>query len=207
MKAAPSGRALAATVAAAAVLWFFSFYVSWGNFWVKIAFSASCLAGLAAYFGGRPRDWFAFTKKDVLWGLGSAAALYFIFFMGNAIARLVFSFADSQVGGIYAKGEGTAAGFIVLLLLFVTGPAEEIYWRGFLQKNLMERLGPWKGFALTTALYALVHLPAMNFMLIGAAGVAGLFWGFMYLKLGRVPALIISHCVWSAVIFAVFPIT
>ena len=203
---APSSLVLAASVAVAAVLWFFSFYVALGNFWIKIACSAACLACLAAYFGERPSQWFAFTKKDLLWGLASAAALYFIFFVGNAVSRLLFSFADTQVGGLYQKGEGTGAGLILPILLFVTGPCEEIYWRGFLQKNLMERLGPHKGIALATVLYALVNLPAKNFMLMGAAVVAGLFWGFMFLKLGRVPALIISHSVWGVVIFAVFPI-
>lgn len=206
MSKAPSNTALAASLAACAILWFFSFYVEWGNFWVKIAFSACCLAGLAALFGERPSQWFAFTKKDVLWGLGSAAALYFIFFMGNAISRQIFPFAGSQVGGIYARAEGTNAGLIVLILFFVTGPSEEIFWRGFIQKNLMKRIGPYKGLILTAALYALANLPALNFMLMGATAIAGLFWGLMYLKTGRVPALVISHCVWSVVVFAVFPI-
>ncbi|MBW1988905.1 MAG: CPBP family intramembrane metalloprotease [Deltaproteobacteria bacterium] len=109
--------------------------------------------------------------------------------------------------GVYAKGEGTPAWVICLLLFFVTGPAEEIFWRGFLQDRLAHFFGGWQGWLMASALYAAVHLSAWNFMLIAAAGVAGLFWGFMYWRFRRVPALIVSHSVWSTVIFAVLPIT
>jgi len=94
---------------------------------------------------------------------------------------------------------------IALLLFFVTGPSEELYWRGYLQKNLMMRFGQWQGWLLATAIYAAVHIWSFNFMLIGAAAVAGAFWGAMYWRLKNLAPVIISHSVWSAVIFAVFP--
>jgi membrane protease YdiL (CAAX protease family) len=94
---------------------------------------------------------------------------------------------------------------IALLLFFVTGPAEELYWRGYLQKNLMARFGRWQGWLLATVIYAAVHIWSFNFMLIGAAFVAGAFWGGMYLHLKNLAPVIISHSVWSMVIFAVFP--
>ena len=98
-------------------------------------------------------------------------------------------------------------GTIVLLLFFVTGPCEEIYWRGYLQRNLMERFGNGPGWALGTVIYAAVHIWSFNFMLIGAAAVAGAFWGALYWRLKSLAPIIISHSVWSTVIFAVFPIT
>lgn len=94
---------------------------------------------------------------------------------------------------------------IALLLFFVTGPAEEFYWRGYLQKNLMVRLGPWQGWLLATVIYAAVHIWSFNFMLIAAAFVAGAFWGAMYWYFDNLIPVIISHSVWSMVIFAVFP--
>ena len=94
---------------------------------------------------------------------------------------------------------------IALLLFFVTGPGEELYWRGYLQKNLMVRFGEWQGWLLATAIYSAVHIWSFNFMLIGAAAVAGAFWGAMYWRFKSLTAVIISHSVWSMVIFAVFP--
>jgi membrane protease YdiL (CAAX protease family) len=43
-------------------------------------------------------------------------------------------------------------------------------------------------------------------MLIGAAAVAGAFWGLLYMKLRRLDTLIICHSLWSACIFAVVPL-
>jgi membrane protease YdiL (CAAX protease family) len=94
---------------------------------------------------------------------------------------------------------------IALLLFLVTGPGEELYWRGYLQRSLMTRWGRWQGWLLATAIYAGVHIWSFNLMLIGAAAVAGAFWGVMYWRLRNLAPVIISHSVWSTVIFAVFP--
>ncbi len=116
-------------------------------------------------------------------------------------------FGQHQIGAIYLKGEGTPLWVIALLLFFVTGPSEEIFWRGYLQRTLMLRFGSWQGWLLATVVYAAVHLWSFNFMLIGAAGVAGAFWGAMYWRLGNLGPVILSHSVWSTVIFAIFPMS
>jgi membrane protease YdiL (CAAX protease family) len=96
---------------------------------------------------------------------------------------------------------------IFFLLLFITGPCEELYWRGFLQDGLMERFGGCRGWFISTAIYAGVHIWSFNFMLIGAAAVAGAFWGAMYWRIGNLSSVIISHSLWSAFIFAVIPLS
>ncbi|MDD4242399.1 MAG: CPBP family intramembrane metalloprotease, partial [Smithellaceae bacterium] len=95
---------------------------------------------------------------------------------------------------------------IFLLLMFITGPGEEIFWRGFLQENLMAKYGKPAGWLLATFVYGSIHIFSLNFMLTMAAFVAGAFWGAQYLWRRDLTALIISHSVWSAVIFAVFPV-
>jgi hypothetical protein len=196
---------LAGTVIAAGLLWFFTFHVAWGNVWVKIALSSALLCGAAFVLGRDRMDW-EFRPTDIPLALGAAAVLYLVFYLGDAVSALLFDFAPDQVGGIYARGEGTQRWVICLLLLCVTSPAEEIYWRGFLQEDLGRKLGPPAGWAVATSLYALVHLPAWNFMLIGAAAVAGAFWGLLYWKVRRVWPLIICHAAWSVTIFALVPI-
>ena len=127
-------------------------------------------------------------------------------FCSFRMSTALFPFAEQQIGSIYGRGAGTSRWSIVLLLFFITGPCEEIFWRGYLQRQLMKRLGGWQGWLLATAVYAGVHLWSFNFMLIGAAAVAGAFWGALYWRLGRLAPVIISHSIWSMVIFAVFPI-
>ena len=199
--------AVALTVGLAFVLWFVTFYLSWSVFWIKISFSAATLAILSQWLKPHGASQFRFDRKAIIIGLTSAGLLYFIFFMGKMISSAVLPFAQDQIGAIYGKGTGTPTAVIVLLLFFVTGPCEEIYWRGYLQKNLMMRYGNWQGWLLATAVYAGVHVWSFNFMLIGAAGVAGAFWGLMYWRLKTLAPVVISHSIWSTVIFAVLPMT
>ena len=199
--------ALIATVVLAAFLWFITFYLTWAIFWIKISFSAVTLALLSLWLQSNQTQALKFDAAAVLLGLLSAAVLYLIFWVGNTVASLLLSFAGQQVEGVYNKGAGTPIWVIALLLFFITGPAEELYWRGYLQKNLMVRFGPLRGWFLATVLYAGVHIWSLNFMLIGAAFVAGAFWGAMYWRFKNLAPVIISHSIWSTVIFAVFPIS
>jgi membrane protease YdiL (CAAX protease family) len=136
----------------------------------------------------------------------SAFILYFIFLLGNKIAPAILPGAKNQVGGIYSLGSGSNRVLIFLLLFFITGPGEEIFWRGFLQDRLMERWGNVGGSLMTTALYAGVHIFSWNLILILAALVAGAFWGLLYLWKRDLLVQITSHSFWSAVIFAVAPV-
>jgi uncharacterized protein len=196
---------LAAMVLLASGLWFITFALGWTSFWIKISLSAALLAVMSVLLRPPPREDFRFTDRAVFLGLLSAAALYFIFWAGKTISTALFDFAGQQIGGIYHKGTGTPMLTIGLLLFLVTGPSEEIFWRGYLQRSLMERFGRWPGWAAATAIYAGVHIWSFNFMLVGAAAVAGAFWGVLYMRLGSLAPVILSHSVWSTVIFAVFP--
>ena len=198
---------LIGTVLLAALFWFVTFYLTWASFWIKISFSAATLAILSLLLQPNRKERIRFDARAVALGLVSAAILYFIFWTGKTVSAVILPFSGGQIGGIYDKGAGTPMWVIALLLFFVTGPSEELYWRGYLQKNLMMRFGQWQGWLLATAIYAAVHIWSFNFMLVGAAAVAGAFWGAMYWRLKNLTPVIISHSVWSAVIFAVFPMS
>ena len=86
-------------------------------------------------------------------------------------------------------------------------PAEEIFWRGYVQNALSKRWSPNVGFIVTTLVYALVHIWSFNFMLVMAALVVGAIWGLAYrLYPQKLGALIVSHAVWDVAVFVVFPI-
>ncbi len=183
--------------------WAITFGWSGGNFWVKIGLSVVAVS-LYSLFWQRPK--ISLQLRSIFLGLFSAAILYFIFLVGDKLAPAILPGVKTQVGGIYSLGAGANKILIFLLLFFITGPGEEIFWRGFLQDRLMERWGNFSGFLMTTALYGGVHIFSCNLMLILAAFVAGAFWGFVYLWKKDLLIQIISHSFWSAVIFAVAPI-
>ena len=198
---------LLVTIILANILWFATFYLTFSTFWVKIAVSTMLLATLSWWIRPVEKGQFRLNARALLLGLLSAVVLYLLFWIGKEISTALLPFAECQIGGIYGKGAGTPRWMIFLLLLLVTGPCEELYWRGFLQDSLMERFGGRRGWLVTTALYAGVHLWSFNFMLIGAAAVAGALWGLMYWRIGALLPVIISHSLWSAVIFAVVPLS
>ncbi len=190
-------------VVLASVCWAITFGWSGGNFWLKIGVSV-VVVSLYSLFWQRPN--ISVHLRSFLLGLFSALILYSIFLLGNQLAPIILPGAKTQVGGIYSLGTGANKLFIFLLLFFITGPGEEIFWRGFLQDRLMERWGKFTGYLMTTALYAGVHVFSWNPMLILAAFVAGAFWGFLYLWKRDLLVQITSHSFWSAVIFAVAPV-
>jgi len=195
----------AATLIAAALLWFATFYLEFGNFWLKITISSACLAALSLRLPGGGRSGLCLDLNAAVVGLLSAAVLYGVFRAGRTVSMRVFPFAGLQIENIYGKGEGTPLWLIFLVLLLVTGPCEEIYWRGYLQRTLAERFGGFAGWVLASGAYAGVHIWSFNFMLIGAAGVAGAFWGAIYWRTGRLAPVIVSHSLWSAVVFTLAP--
>ncbi|MFO7614957.1 MAG: type II CAAX endopeptidase family protein, partial [Bacteroidales bacterium] len=143
--------------------------------------------------------------KKILLGLASAVILYFVFFFGNYLSRLLFDFAGEGIANVYAF-KGDAAGIrIALLMLLVIGPGEELFWRGFLQRRFENRLGKWRGFLLATVIYTGVHLFTGNIMLIVAALVAGLFWGWMYMRYKSMVMNVVSHTVWDIAVFLLLP--
>ncbi len=135
--------------------WALTFGIAWGNFWIKIGTTVVIVCAYSLLWQ-RPR--IAVRWQSVGVGLLSAAALYAIFYAGHALAAHVIRGARDQVSSIYGLGTGSWMTAVFCLLLFVTGPGEEIFWRGFLQDRLERRLGRVRGFVAATTIYGGVRL-------------------------------------------------
>jgi membrane protease YdiL (CAAX protease family) len=138
-----------------------------------------------------------FRERDVALGLLSAAGLYAIFRAGDRMARTVMPRGSKEIGDIYALRSLRPKGEIATRLATVIGPAEELFWRGFVQR----RIGA-PGAAIA---YGGAHLVTGNATLIGAAMVAGVYWGLLRAIGMSMPALIISHVAWDIWIFLLAP--
>ena len=143
--------------------------------------------------------------KKILIGLLSAVILYGVFFAGNIISRKIFTFAGSEIAGIYGFKSGASILRITLLMTLIIGPGEELFWRGFLQRRLQSHLGGVKGYIIATIVYAAVHTGSGNPMLVLAALVCGLFWGWLYLRYRSLLLNVVSHTVWDLVVFLILP--
>lgn len=193
----------------AAAFWFVMFspwtkeYV---NFWTTMGIAGVTLILMSAFFGKGLKKHFFFTIKDLLIGISSAAVLYGVFYLGDIFSKLLFDFAQDQVSKIYLMKAGENEWYLGLLLIFLIGPAEEIFWRGYVQRMLEPKYGGWTALIATALVYALVHIWSFNFMLIMSALVCGTFWGLLYKYNKNLVTLIISHALWDVSVFVLFPI-
>ena len=202
--------ALAGLVLVAAGCWLVMFSpwtAGLANFWLLMTLSAGTLA-VGALLADRRRlaEAYRFEPAHAVVGVLSAALLYGLFYAGNALSTWLLPFAGAEIGGIYAIRTEAPPALVGALLLLWIGPAEEVFWRGFVQRRLAERWGPVVGLLAATAIYTLVHAWAGNLMLLGAAGLCSLFWGLLYLRFRSVWPGLISHALWDLVIFVLLPV-
>ena len=203
-------KRLVFTLVLAAVLWTLMFSPATAPhvpFWWTMAGSALTLCLLSTWFN--PGWWrqVRWSVSNVLLGVGIAAALWLVFWTGDKVSAWLFDFARPQVDAIYGMKSGESPWVLAVLMLVLIGPAEEIFWRGYVQRALSLRWGANAGFAAATLCYALVHAGSCNFMLLMAALVAGVVWGALYRFFPeRFAAIILSHALWDVAVFVWFPI-
>ena len=203
-------KRLIITLVLAACLWTVMFSPWTGPhipFWWMMTASAIVLGILATLFNPSWLRRIRWTAGNLLCGIGMAAALWGLFWVGDKVSSWLFDFARGQVDMIYGMKAGESPWLLTALMLVLIGPAEEIYWRGYVQETLSGRFGKNAGYVVATLLYALVHAGSCNFMLVMAALTAGAVWGLFYrLWPERFSAIIVSHALWDAAVFVWFPI-
>ena len=181
------------------------------DFWAWLALNVVLVTGLAFIldkdYGRRLKEDLALgVLRKVALGIGSAAALYAIFAVGRLLALRLFPLAAAGIGNVYGLKTGVPVLRIVLLIVLIIGPGEELFWRGFFQERAGTTTSRGFGFALTLLLYTSVHLASGNIMLVIAAAVCGIFWGWLYLRFRSPLVNVISHTVWDLLIFVIFPL-
>ena len=189
-------RLLALGVAAAYAAFGLTFRGPRERFWDRMTATGVTLGGLALATDRDARR-VRIGPATVALGLASAAGLYGIFRLGDALARQVMPKGSEEIGNIYALRSLRPKGELATRLGLVIGPAEELFWRGFVQGRA--------GYLTTTALYGGAHVVTENATLIGAATIAGAYWGL--LRAAGVPlgALVVSHVAWDIWIFLIAP--
>ena len=203
-KANASGLQTAFALILAIIFQLILFRLQWVNFWGGMAVAATILTGLSFTFAGVPFRRNDISLRHCLAGALSAIALYVVFAGGNELARLLFPFAPQEIADIYALRRDAHPWVIVLILLFITSPAEELFWRGFIQRRAMQRRGDRNGWIVASLAYAGVHILSGNAVLVLAALTAGLFWGFLYQRTRSMSACIISHALCAICVFVLW---
>jgi membrane protease YdiL (CAAX protease family) len=205
-----SGFILTCVLGLAFVLWFVIFVIRPFNFWLSMTCATVLLSLLSTCLGFplfKKKEW---SLSNLILGITSALVLYGIFRLGNFI---LIQFDEwflpdraDNIRAVYANRDSLSPVFVGLLLFFPIGFGEEIFWRGFIQRQLSLRMRNGYALLLGTFFYTAVHIPTGNVMLILAALCCGLFWGGLFLASRSVVPVLISHMIWDPLIFIAAPI-
>lgn len=178
----------------------------WGSMTLAVAFL--CIMALSvdrAYLALIRQDLRTGAVQKIALGIASALVLYLVFFAGNELAPHIIPDAGRGIGRVYGFKSGVSTARIVVLMVLVIGPGEEIFWRGYLQRFWQTRFGNIAGWLLVSGLYAAVHAGSLNPMLVLAAAVCGLFWGYLFFKFRSPLMICASHTLWDLLVFIILP--
>lgn len=108
--------------------------------------------------------------KEILIGLGFAVVAFFLVFFVSLFIQfilelifgieIVYSAGGSlnEVDMIIANSDIVALILLILTMLIIIGPSEEILFRGFMQKGLVRSLGKIGGIIITAIVFSFIHL-------------------------------------------------
>ncbi len=195
-----------------AAAWWFVLFSPWtrpaqGSFWWGLFLATGTLLGYSVWLLRTERaSLFCFSPRWVFVGLGSAFFLYGIVWIGyHGLSAFAPGIVEA-VGTIYARRTQAPAWVLIPLLGLWIGPAEEIFWRGVVQRYFQKRFTPIAGLIVATLLYSLVHAWSGNIPLLLVAFVAGLVWGLLFLWSGSLLPGILSHALWDVAVFVLLPL-
>ncbi len=176
--------------------------------WILLLFSAAALVGISFLFEKKALlEMFVPGLRSSVIGLALATLLYVIMW------RSMQAVADMVIVEGAVIGRGNIPEPIRMLLeirhhasqipVFIVGlagalilsPAEEIFWRGFIQMRVIGWAGPILGVGIATILYGGFWALFANPLAGVAAAIAGLAFSVLTHKSGSLVPAMISHAV------------
>ncbi len=179
------------------------------SIWILLAVMAPAIGVLSFVFERKlMRELLVFRPTGALYGLGAAVLLYGFF-------SLALQYISGLSIGATLDGDGSVPAFFVELVRIkghasaihpavagiagaaLLGISEELFWRGFVQTRLMIMMPHSLAVILATAVYAGFYAVLMGTLAAVAAGVCGLIFGILTIRLrSLVPAMICHSLVW-----------
>ncbi|MDP4086107.1 MAG: type II CAAX endopeptidase family protein [Bacillota bacterium] len=138
-------------------------------------------------------------------GILSGIILYVIFWLFNKGINF-FNLPFSQ--NIYQLYHNYAPSLFweYLALIFVAAPGEELFWRGYIQKQLLKNFQPTSAIILGALLYASAQIYSGQFILVFATFICGIVWGSLYHWKKSMPVVIVSHILFDILLFIFLPL-
>lgn len=134
---------------------------------------------------------------DAAWGVAASVpmllgALALIRWPVGPLARIK-QFSEEVIAPLFA----VCTPFDLALIALLAGVGEEICFRGVLQPYFADRYSLWRGIAMTSILFGLLHPISGAYILLAAA--ASVYLGWVFHASGNLLAPIIAHALYDLV--------
>ncbi|MEW9503134.1 CPBP family intramembrane glutamic endopeptidase [Jeotgalibacillus marinus] len=142
------------------------------------------------------------TKPFIFLGLISGVVLYVLFFAGYLLFSWLPGNVDGTIAKLFEQLRPDQLWKLVVLIIIVI-PAEEIFWRGFVQQRLQQYFSSTVSVAITALLAGSVFYYSGEWIWMLAAFVGSVFWGILYAWKKNILMVILSHLTFSLLFFYV----
>ncbi len=192
----PTGAALGLAALGAALLT--AVFAGMRDAWLGMTLAMGALGALSLLLRA-VRSRLRLSPSRLLAGLAAGGALY-------SLTRLALPFLDAAWPGwavhaaaLFAWRDAHGPAFLVPTLALIV-LAEELLWRGVVARWAVERLGRPAGLLAAAGVYAAAHLAAMNPLLLLAAVLLGLVWGWLFAATDDLVVPSACHLAWDALL-------
>ena len=141
-------------------------------------------------------------KPSILLGLLSGILLYSLFFAGYLIFSWLPGDAEDTVAKLFNQLKPDNLWKLIVLIIIII-PAEEIFWRGFVQQRLNQYFSSSVSILLSSLLAGSVFYYSGEWVWMLAAFVGAVFWGILYAWKKNILIVILSHLVFDLLFFYV----
>ncbi|KLO23982.1 MULTISPECIES: CPBP family intramembrane glutamic endopeptidase [unclassified Marinitoga] len=131
--------------------------------------------------------------------------LYFMFWIFRFIVNFFEIFREEIESFYYVINNQKF--LAILMIVFFISLFEEIIWRGFISKFIIDKVNnPIIALLLSSLLYAFIYIPTQNVILILSAFIIGFIFSFAYYITGNVAVSIYTHIIWLVLVIIIIPL-
>jgi hypothetical protein len=182
-----------------------TFFGEWGGFvgvpvWLsRTRGTGRMSADFGLRFGG---------PGDLGLGVAGGAGAYFVVALYGALLR---QFDSANLGheahSLFDKSYGAGFVLVGLCAALLAPVAEEIFFRGLVQRALQRRLGGVAGLVITATIFGFVHLGANPLEAVPPLVFFGVVLGMLAWRTGRLGPGIIAHVTFNSITVVAFAIS
>ncbi|PPA72236.1 CPBP family intramembrane glutamic endopeptidase [Jeotgalibacillus proteolyticus] len=140
-------------------------------------------------------------RRYFLAGIVSGIVLYGLFFLGYQLLSILPGNLDRSADSLFNQLHPDNTWKWLLLILIII-PAEEIFWRGFVQRILHKHFSQAVTILITALLAGSVFYYSGEWIWVAAAFFGSVFWGILYAWKRSVPMVILSHLTFDFLFFS-----